>query len=94
VITCTLAFELPAEILAQLGSPEEVAAKAREALLLELLRHATLGQSRVAELLGITRSDLLDLMARHQIASGLVTPQDLDEEVATARALAKADRTA
>lgn len=90
--SCTLAFELPAELVARLGSPGQVAAEAREALLLELLRQARIGQSNAAELLGITRSDLLELMAQHQVPSGLATPQDVDEEIETARDLAHGGR--
>ncbi len=92
--TCTLAFELPVELVARLGSPEEVAAKAKEALLLELLRQAQIGQSKAAELLGITRSDLLELMSQHEVPSGLATSQDVDEELETARSLGHGGRTA
>src|SRR4051812_47247750 len=65
-----LVVELPDELVALLGSPAAAAARAREALVLDLLREGQIGQSHAAELLGLTRWDLLDLMARHQITSG------------------------
>ena len=87
--TCKLTFELPVEVVALLGSSDEVAAKAKEALVLELLREARIGQSRAAELLAMTRSDLLELMAWHQVPSGLATPEDVDLELEAARKLAR-----
>ena len=90
---CKLTFELPAELVSQLGSPEEAAARAKEALVLELLREARIGQSRAAELLSITRSELLELMLAHQVPSGPRTLEDADQELETARRLARGDRS-
>lgn len=75
-----------------LGSAEQLSAEAKEAFVLGLLRQGRIGQSRAAELLGITRSDLLLLMVRDAIPSGLRTPEDVDREVATARRIALARR--
>ncbi len=76
-----LVVELPDELVALLGSPQAAAARAREALVLDLLREGQLGQSRAAELLGLTRWDLLDLMARHQIPSGPATAEEMSQEI-------------
>ena len=76
-----LTLELPDELIALLGSPEAAAAKAKEALVLELLREARIGQSLAAELPGLTRWDILDLMVLHQIPSGPETPEELRQEV-------------
>jgi hypothetical protein len=89
--TCRLTFELPTEFVARLGPPEEVAAQAKAAFVLALLRQARIGQSKAAELLGIARADLLDLMMQHQIPSGLATPDDVDQELEAARRLAHSD---
>ncbi len=72
----TLAIELPDELVALLGSPEDAAAGAKEALILELLRRSRISQGKAACLLGIDRWAMLDLMAQHQIPSG---PVDADE---------------
>lgn len=87
--SCKLTFELPDELVAQLGSPEDAAARAKEALVLELLRQVRIGQSRAAELLGITRSELLDLMLEHQVPSGPSTIEEMEQEIETARRLAR-----
>ncbi|HZS00003.1 MAG TPA: UPF0175 family protein [Chloroflexota bacterium] len=76
-----LVVELPDELVALLGSPQAAAARVREALVLDLLREGQLGQSRAAELLGLTRWDLLDLMARHQIPSGPATAEEMAQEI-------------
>jgi predicted HTH domain antitoxin len=74
--------ELPEELVALLGSPEAVAAKAKEALVLELLREARISQGKAARLLGISRWEILDLIARHRISSGPETAEEMRQEVA------------
>jgi predicted HTH domain antitoxin len=73
--------ELPEELVALLGSPEAVAAKAKEALILELLREARISQGKAAGLLGISRWEMLDLMARHHISSGPESAEEMRQEV-------------
>ena len=80
--TQTYSIELPDEVAALLGSPEAVAAKAKEALVLQLLREAEISQGQAARFLGITRWDILDLMAQHSILSGPETPEELRQEIA------------
>ena len=77
----TLAVELPEEIVALMGSPETAAAKAKETLVLELLREAKVSQSTAAQLLDVSRAAVLDLMAQHRIESGPETPEALAAEV-------------
>jgi predicted HTH domain antitoxin len=81
IATCALTLELPEELVALLGSLETAAAKAREALVLTLLREGQISQGKVARLLGLTRWDILDLMVQHQIPSGPATPEELRQEV-------------
>ena len=83
--TRALTLELPEELVALLGSPEAAAAKAREALVLALLREGQISQGKAAHLLGLTRWDILDLMVQHQIPSGPATPEELRQEVENAR---------
>lgn len=84
----TMTVDLPEELVDLLGSPEAAAAKAREALVLGLLREGRLSQGRAARLLGLTRWDILDLMAAHAIPSGPETAEEMEHEIATARRLA------
>lgn len=72
---------LPDEVVRLLGSPEDAAERAKEALLLQLLRQGRIGQGKVAQLLGIDRWALLDLMAKHQVPSGPVDAADMRREL-------------
>jgi hypothetical protein len=77
----TLSVEVPEELVTLLGTPEAAAATAREALVLHLLRQARIGQGKAAELLGITRWDLLDLMVQHRVDSGPETGEEVAQEI-------------
>ncbi|HET7037825.1 MAG TPA: UPF0175 family protein [Thermomicrobiaceae bacterium] len=79
--TRILSLELPEELLLLLGSDEVATAKAKEALVLELLREARISQGQAARLLGVTRRDILALAARYHISSGPATPNELSEEL-------------
>lgn len=87
VNTRTLALELPKELVALLGTPEAATAKAKEALVLELLREARISQGKAARMLGLTRWDILDLMARHEIPSGPQTAEEVHQETDVVRRL-------
>src|SRR5438309_137163 len=77
----TLAVEVPDDLVALLGSAEVAAAKAKEALVMELLREVKIGQSRAAELLGVTRGDILDLTVKYGVPSGPATAEEMQQEI-------------
>jgi predicted HTH domain antitoxin len=79
--TRTIRFEFPDDLVAPLGSDEAIAAKAKQALVLELLREARISQGRAAELLSLTRWDILHLMVQHRIESGPESDEELEREV-------------
>jgi predicted HTH domain antitoxin len=83
--TTTIAFELPTEFVKELGSADALTAKARQALVLQLLRDAEITQGQAAILLGITRYDILDLMAEHHILSGPLTAEEMRQDIENAR---------
>jgi predicted HTH domain antitoxin len=87
--TRALAIELPEELIELLGSPEAAAAKAKEALVLELLREARLSQGQAARLLRLTRWEILDLMAPHEIPSGPETAEEMRQEIEVMRRFAR-----
>ncbi len=91
MLTHTLLIEVPDDLVQLLGSPQEVQAKAKQALILALLREGRVSQGRAAELLGITRWHLIDLMAEHDIAAGPRTKDEVDAELDGARRHLKAD---
>lgn len=77
----TVLVELPDELMTLLGTTDAAATKARKALILELLREARLSQGLAARLLGITRWDMLDLMAERGIRSGPETAEEMRDEI-------------
>jgi predicted HTH domain antitoxin len=81
----SLTVELPEELVALLGSPEAAAAKARTALVFALLREGAISQGQAARVLGVTRRDLLDLMARHGVQSGPETAEEMRREIDNAQ---------
>ena len=83
--TLTLVVEMPEEVVALLGSPEAAAARARQALTIDLLREGRISQGKAAELLGLSRWAILDLMAAHRIESGPTTESELRQDLEAAR---------
>jgi predicted HTH domain antitoxin len=79
--TRTLKVEVPDELVALLGTPEVAAVRAREALVLDLLRQGGVSQGKAAELLGISRWDLLELMVERRIESGPETAEEMTQEI-------------
>lgn len=77
----TVKITFPNELVDLFGSADEAAERAREALVLDLVRNETISQGRAAELLGISRKEMMQLAFRHRIPSGPQTAEELMEEV-------------
>ena len=76
----SLDLELPDELVSQF--PErEIQAKAREALIMEFLREHRLSQGKAAEVLGIDRHQLFDLMFKYHVPAVDLTPEELKREL-------------
>jgi predicted HTH domain antitoxin len=73
-------FELPDEVVAQFHGTE-MAVKAKEALVMELLREHHISQGKAADILGISRHDLFDLMTKYQVPVIDLTAEELDAEL-------------
>jgi predicted HTH domain antitoxin len=73
-------FELPDEVAAQLHE-SEMGVKAKEALVMELLREHHISQGKAADILGISRYDLFDLMTKYQVPVIDLTAEELDAEL-------------
>ena len=84
-----ITVDVPDLFVALLGSPEAVAGGMRRALVLALLRQAKICQGRAAELLGITRWDIIALMAEYDIPMGPRTAEEMQEEIEMARQMAR-----
>lgn len=79
-------FVLPEEVFALLDRQGEGAnATAKEAFVMGLVRDARISQGKAAELLGVTRWEILDAMVRYRIPSGPTTPEELQQELELAR---------
>jgi predicted HTH domain antitoxin len=81
----TFPIELPEELVDLLGSPQAVSAKAREALVLELLREERISQGQAARLLSVTRWQIIQLMGQYRIPSGPETAEDIRQELDVVR---------
>lgn len=55
--------------------------KGKEAIVVELLREGKISQGKAAELLEISRGDLFDLMAKHDIPMADFPPEELKRQV-------------
>ena len=75
-----LDVELPDELFAQLRE-EELEKKVKEALVMELLREHRLSQGKAAEILGISRHDLFDLMTNHRVPVIDLDTKELSNEL-------------
>jgi len=73
-------FELPDEMAPNLRD-EDLAAKAKETFTMELLREHEISQGKAAELLGIDRHTLFDLMTKYRVPAIDMTPEELAEEL-------------
>ncbi|MBI4872273.1 MAG: UPF0175 family protein [Candidatus Riflebacteria bacterium] len=82
----TITIEVPPDVLAALGE-ETARSEARQSLVLRSLRERHIGESRAAELLGISRWQLHDLMNCHGIPIIEFTADELDAELGPRRRL-------
>jgi predicted HTH domain antitoxin len=75
--------ELPEELWKLAGiSAKRANAQFREMLVMELLRRGKLSQGKAAELLGIDRWQLVDVMAAYDVPTTVLTKADLKREQA------------
>jgi predicted HTH domain antitoxin len=89
----TLHIEFSDDLAQLFDSTEQASEKARESLVLQLLREERISQGKAAELLGVSRAEMLDLAAKNEISFGGRTREELEEEVAAVEAvLAREDR--
>jgi predicted HTH domain antitoxin len=75
-----LDVELPDELFAELRK-EEIETKMKEALVMELLREHRLSQGKAAEILGISRYELIDLMTNHRVPVIDLDTEELKNEL-------------
>ncbi len=82
VVSRKLVLEFPEEISEEDLVDEDVRRKSREGAVFELLRKKKISQGKAAELLGITRNELFDLMAKFDIPVIDMSEEELKKELA------------
>jgi predicted HTH domain antitoxin len=75
-----LDLELPDELFAQLRQ-EDIEKKVKEALVMGLLREHRLSQGKAAEILGVSRHELFDLMTNHHVPVIDLNAEELKNEL-------------
>ena len=75
-----LEFDVPDAVADELQN-EDLTAKVKESLVMELLREHRISQGKAAEILGLHRGDLFQLMTKYQVSVVDLTPEELDEEL-------------
>jgi len=81
VISRKLVLEFPEEISEKDLEDEEVQRRSKEGAVFELLRKKKISQGKAAELLGITRNELFDLMAKFDIPVIDLSEEELKKEL-------------
>ena len=75
-------LELPRDLLGALDVPEtELEPQLRQLIALELFRQNRISSGKAAELLGISKTAFIQLLARHKIPYFTDTPEELDAQV-------------
>ena len=73
-------WELPDEVFGEGFQEEMFVAKVKEETAMRLLKERHISQGKAAELLGISRHDLFDLMAQYDIQVVDMTPEEMQQE--------------
>ena len=74
-----LVLEFPEEVQERDLQDKDVLMKAKEGAVMELLHKGKISQGKAAELLDISRHDLVDLMAKYNFIAFEATPEELKE---------------
>ena len=75
---------LPPEVVGGFGwEDSEVPRRVREALVMDLLRLDRLSEAQAANILGLARWQLLELMGRYDVPAVRMRIEELDRELAT-----------
>ena len=88
--TVTVNLQIPRDLLGTLDIPEtQLEMRILELVALELFRQERISAGKGAELLGISKWEFIQLLARHNIPYFTESSDKLAKEVATAQSLSK-----
>jgi predicted HTH domain antitoxin len=83
-----LQVPMPDQLVERYGGETQAAARISRAAVLQLLRDREMTSGEAAEALGITRREVLEAMAEHDIPIANYDPEELAEEMVTLHRLA------
>lgn len=82
--TLNVSLQLPRDLLGALDVPEEqVERRLREMIALQLFREGRISSGKAAELLGISKLEFVQLLARYGLPYSTETPGELAAEART-----------
>jgi predicted HTH domain antitoxin len=82
--TLTVRLQFPRDLQGALEVPQErLEARLRELIVLQLFREGRISSGKGAELLGISKLEFIQLLARHRIPYFTEAPEELISEVRT-----------
>lgn len=82
-----ITMEVSDELMKLLGSEEEIAKEAKQALVMDLVRRGKISRGKAAELLGISLWDLPELLCSYNIPWFDYSIEQLEEDMAALRKL-------
>jgi predicted HTH domain antitoxin len=85
-------WELPDEVFGEGFQEEMFVATVKEEAAMRLLKERRISHGKAAELLGISRDELFDMMARYDIPVIDMTPEELQQEFQRADAIFREQR--
>jgi predicted HTH domain antitoxin len=85
-------WELPDDVFGEGFQEEMFVVKVKEEAAMHLLKERRISQGKAAELLGISRHDLVDLMAHYEIPVIEMSPEELQQEFQRADAIFREKR--
>jgi hypothetical protein len=79
-------LDLPDDVVRLLGATTQAAGRrATESVVADLVRTGQISQFKAAAILGLSRHDLIDFLAAHDLPSGPASVEELHREVRTAQ---------
>lgn len=81
IMSKQVTLEFPVDLPEEGMLDKEAARKGKETFVLELLRKGKISQGKAAELLGISRYEILDLMTEHNIPMANFPPEELERQI-------------
>jgi len=85
----TITIEVSDELLAFLGSEEEIGKEAKRSLVLGLVRKGKISRGKAAELLGISVWDLPELLSSYEIPWFDYSREQMEQDMAALRSFEK-----